>query len=100
MGKLDSFKWEFFSETFCRDTLPSFPEPGFGNLPRVVSSTDRVSSGDDGAPGLERSDDAGLRNGDGLLLHGFVDGGAVSVVHLVELVDEANTLQQIKKLFK
>ena len=33
-----------------------------------------------------------LGDGDGLLLHDFVDGGTVDVLHLVELVDAADAL--------
>ena len=42
---------------------------------------------------LESTDkhlDAGLGDGDGLLLHGLVDGHLVLHVHLVELVDAAH----------
>ena len=66
-------------------------------VPGVVSSADGVGRRDDRAPGLERSHDAGLRNGDGLLLHGLVDGGPVGVVHLVELVDQTDTLLRLNK---
>ena len=55
----------------------------------VVAAADGVGGGDDGAAGLERRDDAGFGDGDGLLLHGFVDRGAVLVVHFVEFVDQA-----------
>lgn len=41
-------------------------------------------------PGMKRSDDASLRDGNGLLFHGLVDGGAVLIVHLVELVDQTH----------
>ena len=70
-------------------------EDGFGELDvlgkgdgAIVAPSDRIRGGDDGAAGLERSDDASFGDGDGLLFHGFVDGGAVLVVHLVELIDE------------
>lgn len=39
----------------------------------VVSTSNRVGSGDDGASSLEGGDDSGFGDGDGLLLHGFVD---------------------------
>ncbi len=74
-------------------------EDGFGEFDvlgerdgAVVAAADGVGGGDDGAAGLEGGDDAGFGDGDGLLFHGFVDGGAVLVVHLVELVDEAGAL--------
>jgi len=44
---------------------------------RVVSTSDRVGSGDDGASSLEGGDDSGFGDGDGLLLHGFVNGGSI-----------------------
>ena len=58
----------------------------------VVAAADGVGGGDDGAAGLECRDDAGFGDGDGLLFHRFVDGGAVGVVHFVEFVDEARAL--------
>lgn len=39
---------------------------------------------------MKRGDNASFRDGDGLLLHRLVDGSSVLVVHLVELVDQAN----------
>lgn len=56
---------------------------------RVVSSTNRVRGGDDGAAGLQGSDDTRFGDGDGLLLHRLVDRSTIRVVHLVKLVDEA-----------
>ena len=56
----------------------------------VVPPPDRVRGRHDGAPRLQRRHDARLGDGDGLLLHRLVDGHAVLVVHLVELVDEAD----------
>ncbi len=41
---------------------------------------------------LKTGDDAGLADADALLLHGLVDARPVRVVHLVELVDQADTL--------
>lgn len=57
----------------------------------VVAAPNGVGRGDDGAAGLQGGDDAGLADADALLLHGLVDGGAIGVVHLVKLVDEADT---------
>jgi hypothetical protein len=59
-------------------------------LAGVVPPADGVGGGHHGAAGLEGRDDAGLGDGDALLLHGLVDGGAVLVGHLVELVDAAD----------
>jgi hypothetical protein len=41
---------------------------------------------------LKTGDDAGLADADALLLHGLVYAGPVRVVHLVELVDQADAL--------
>ena len=46
----------------------------------------------DDKPHLEAGDDAGLADADALLLHGLVYTGPVLVVHLVELVNQADTL--------
>lgn len=56
-----------------------------------VDSTNWVSSSDDGASGLELSDNTSLGDRDSLLLHGFVDTGSVLLVHLVELINQADT---------
>lgn len=58
----------------------------------VVPPSNRVGCGDDGASRLERGDDAGLGDRDGLLLHSFVNGRPVRVIHLVKLVDQAVAL--------
>lgn len=44
-----------------------------------------VGRSDDGAASLKGSDDAGLGDGDALLLHGFVNAGSVLVIHLQEV---------------
>lgn len=54
---------------------------------RAHLPVDRVGRGYDGAPRIERSVNTGLGDGDGLLLHDFVDRHAIDVGHLVELVD-------------
>mmetsp|Transcript_32058 Transcript_32058/g.83970 ORF Transcript_32058/g.83970 Transcript_32058/m.83970 type:complete len:372 (+) Transcript_32058:804-1919(+) len=59
---------------------------------RLVLSLDGVGGRDDGAPRLERGDDAGFGDRDGLLLHRLVDRGAVLVVHLVKLINQADAL--------
>lgn len=46
---------------------------------RIIAAANRVSGGNDGATGLEGSDNAGFGDGNGLLLHGFVDGGSVII---------------------
>ena len=58
---------------------------------KVVPAVGRVGGRQDGGAGVERRHDAGLGDGDGLLLHDLVDGGAVGLVHLVELVDAADS---------
>ncbi len=62
---------------------------GIGHIGR---KEEEGSEGREVVPGLEGGDDAGLGDGDGLLLHGLVDGRAVLVVHLVKLVDQAHAL--------
>lgn len=59
---------------------------------RIVASPDRVRCSDDGASSLESGDNARLGDGDRLLFHSLVDGGTVSIIHLVELVDQAGAL--------
>lgn len=41
-----------------------------------------VGGSNDGAASLQGGDDASLRDGDALLLHGLMDAGSVLVVHL------------------
>mmetsp|Transcript_71945 Transcript_71945/g.224329 ORF Transcript_71945/g.224329 Transcript_71945/m.224329 type:complete len:295 (+) Transcript_71945:427-1311(+) len=53
----------------------------------VVGPKARVRSGQHRAPRVQHRGDASLRDGDGLLLHGFVDGHPVLDIHLVELVN-------------
>ena len=72
-------------------------EDGFGEFDvlgegdsAIVAAADGIGGGDDGAARLEGGDDASFGDGDGLLFHGFVDGGAVLVVHFVEFVDQAD----------
>ena len=62
-----------------------------GSQTWVVSAVEGVSSGQNGGPGIQRGSDTGLGNRDGLLLHNFVDVGSVTLVHLVELIDGADT---------
>jgi hypothetical protein len=56
----------------------------------VVPAEEGVGGGEDGGAGVERGGDAGLGDGDGLLLHHLVDGRPVVLLHLVELVDAAD----------
>jgi hypothetical protein len=58
----------------------------------VVATAERIGRGEHGTSRLERGDDASLRDRDRLLLHGFVDTRTIGVVHLVELVDDADAL--------
>jgi hypothetical protein len=57
----------------------------------VVLAADGVGGGEDGSTGVEGSNDTGLRDGNGLLFHHFVEDGTGSVGHLVELVNAADT---------
>ena len=56
-----------------------------------IVAVDRVGSCDNRAAGVEAGVDAGLGNGNSLLLHHFVDSYSVVVVHLVELIDTDDT---------
>lgn len=49
---------------------------------RAFKRTNGVAGSDDGAPGLQRSDDPGLGDGNALLLHGFMNTGPVCIIHL------------------
>ncbi len=63
-----------------------------GGDARVVAAVERVGGREDGGARVEGGGDAGFGDGDGLLLHDFVDGRPVAVVHLVELVDAADAV--------
>jgi hypothetical protein len=58
----------------------------------VVTTADGVGGGEDGRAGVESGLNTGLGDGDGLLLHRFVNRNLVGNVHLVELVDGADTV--------
>ena len=58
----------------------------------VVSTVERVGSSEDGGSSVESGSDSGFGDGDGLLFHDFVDGGSIRLVHLVELVDAADSI--------
>ena len=58
----------------------------------VVATVNRVRRGQNGSARIQRGRDAGLRDRDGLLLHDFVNVGAVTLVHLVELIDAADAV--------
>mmetsp|Transcript_39186 Transcript_39186/g.111838 ORF Transcript_39186/g.111838 Transcript_39186/m.111838 type:complete len:458 (-) Transcript_39186:969-2342(-) len=60
-------------------------------LVRVVSAEDRICTCKNGGAAVERGGDPGLCDGHGLLLHDLMNGGAVTFLHLVKLVDAANT---------
>jgi hypothetical protein len=53
----------------------------------IVTSKQRVSSSKYGCPGVQDSCDSSLSDGDGLLLHGFVDSNTVTRLHLIELIN-------------
>ena len=57
----------------------------------IVSAEDGVGSGEDGGPRVEDGGDASFGDGDGLLLHRFVDGHTVFVAHFVEFIDTDHT---------
>ena len=43
------------------------------------------------ASSLETSIDSCFRNGDSLLFHSFVNGGSILIIHLIKLIDQADT---------
>ena len=57
----------------------------------VVARIDGIGGGEDRRTRVQRADNARFRDGNGLLLHGFVQNRARGVVHLVELVDAADS---------
>lgn len=57
---------------------------------RVVFTPDRVRRGQDARSSVQGRDDPRFGDGDGLLLHDFVQDRAGGVGHLVELVDAAD----------
>lgn len=57
----------------------------------AIDSTNRVSSGNDGTAGLKLSNNTSFRDGDSLLFHSLVDTSSVLLVHLIELVNKADT---------
>lgn len=58
---------------------------------RVVSPLQWVRSSNNRTPGSKSGHYSCLRDRDGLLLHRFVDRGAIVFVHFVELVDKADS---------
>lgn len=57
----------------------------------LVDTTNRVSGSNNRTACLERRDDASFRYRNRLLLHRLVNRGSVLFVHLIELIDEADT---------
>lgn len=58
-----------------------------GRLFFVISTEHGIGSCEDCSPCVQRGNDARFGDRDRLLLHDFVDGSSVVLVHLVELVD-------------
>ena len=58
----------------------------------VISAVDGIGSGQDRSTGIQGGMDTGLSDRDSLLLHGFVDSSLISRVHLIELIDTADTV--------
>ena len=52
----------------------------------------RIGSGEDRCSGVHSCLDASFGNGDRLLLHGLVDRHLIFLIHLVKLIDTANTV--------
>ena len=58
----------------------------------VVVALNGIGCGDNTATGLQRRDNTGLRDRNGLLLHSLVNRCTILVIHLIELIDEAQAL--------
>lgn len=58
----------------------------------IIAPIGRVGSSQDGAAGIECGKNARLGDGDGLLFHDFMDGCAISLSHLVKLINAAHAL--------
>lgn len=52
----------------------------------------RVGSSQDRSPSIQGGVNTSLGNRDGLLLHSLVNGGLILDVHLVELIDAADSV--------
>jgi hypothetical protein len=63
-----------------------------GRDARVVAAVQGVGGSEDGCAGIESGGDTSLADGDGLLLHDFVNGGSIAVIHLVKLIDTAHAV--------
>lgn len=61
-------------------------------LGTVIPTSDWIGSSQDRGTGIERGVDSCLGDRDGLLFHSFVNGNLILDVHLVELVDAADTM--------
>ena len=53
----------------------------------IISTSERISCGQDRGTSIERGVDASFCDRDGLLLHSFVDSYLILDIHLVELID-------------
>jgi hypothetical protein len=58
----------------------------------VIAAVKRVRSSEDGGTSIKRRGDTGLGDGDSLLLHDFVNGSPVGLLHLIELVNAADSI--------
>ena len=57
----------------------------------VIPAVEGIGGSEDRRPGIERGRDSCFGDGDGLLLHDFVDGRAIVFVHFVKLIDAAHS---------
>ena len=58
---------------------------------RLIFGVDGIGGGKNGCTGVKRADDTSLGYRDGLLLHGLMENDTRIVVHLVKLIDTANS---------
>ena len=58
----------------------------------IISTSERISCSQDRGTRIEGGVDASFCNRDGLLLHSFVDSNLILDIHLVELINTADTV--------
>ena len=58
----------------------------------IISTSERISCGQDRGTSIEGGVDASFCDRDGLLLHSFVDSNLILDIHLVELINTADSV--------
>ena len=57
----------------------------------IISAANGIGRRHDSAPSLQGRNNTSFADGDGLLLHSFVDTGSILIIHLVKLIDQAGS---------